>query len=864
MAAAAYFDTVQKIFIAFYQRPADPAGLKYWADRIDTANGDAAAVVSAFATSPEAVTLYGPIDATTIGTVIDKIYLALFNKAPDPAGKKFYVDGFTAGTFTAGTIALNILNGATNDDAVAIANKLQVSNSFTQQVDGRALTSPYFGTGTSFSATYKGDADAQAARDILKTVTASPSTVLSPAQVTVEIQTKIADAGDPIVGQTSGQTFTLTTGVDAITGTVGNDTISGVVTVKAGPLVDGTASTLTLADTIDGGAGTDTLKISVDNSVAAGLLPAASISNVENIYIKQLSTGNDGTYNLVNVTGEAKVIDNGSVGNTTFTNIDKATVGAQDITGAAANHTFTFKDSAFATTAALSVDVSNVGNKVTGAAQTIVVSQTAAAGAANGVSIAATGSNSIILSGAGANNIGTAAGIKTLTVTGSGSLTIGATSSLAAAAAADANNLAANLTTVDLSGNTGGVTMQVNKATVAVTGGAGADVITVGGAMTSGAKFNLGAGNDQLLAVAGGSIDANVVVDGGDGIDTVDNGLITVANGGVFKNFEKIALGSAVITDVALLTGSTISSLLINANAAATVQNVASGTTIDVTSTTGASDVTVGVKGAAASTTDKLTVNFDGAAQAATPAAANITAGNLVAAKVEAIDVVSGGAANTWNSLAVKGADGLQTMTITGAKNLNLTFAAGTNGTNPVAGQGGAVKSIDGSAATGKLDINLTNVTFDDKVGFTLKGGLGDDTITTNAFKSTLSGTGGNDKYVVTASVLGGVDATTGVVTTITDFNAGDKIAFTTLTGLTKAQTDIATAQNLTQAVDLAMKNAAVTINKAAWFNYGGDTYVAYEGDATDGISAADVLVKLTGVLDLTNATVASNTITLV
>ena len=109
MAAAAYFDTVQKIFIAFYQRPADPAGLKYWADRIDAANGDAAAVVSAFATSPEAVALYGTIDATTIGTVIDKIYLALFNKAPDAAGKKFYVDGFTAGTFTAGTIALNIL-----------------------------------------------------------------------------------------------------------------------------------------------------------------------------------------------------------------------------------------------------------------------------------------------------------------------------------------------------------------------------------------------------------------------------------------------------------------------------------------------------------------------------------------------------------------------------------------------------------------------------------------------------------------------------------------------------------------------------------------------------------------------------------
>ena len=642
----------------------------------------------------------------------------------------------------------------------------------------------------------------------------------------------------------------LTTGVDNIVGTSGNDTISGVVSATAGE------PTMTLADVIDGGAGTDTFKLISSGATA---MAGAEIKNVENFEIKDLTGGR--THSFANVTGEAQVLVVASTGNTTVTNLDKAAVGVKDITGVAATQTFTFKDTAFANSAALDVVVENAGNKVSGAQQTITVSQTGAAGAANGVNIAATGVNNIILAGTAANAIGTAAGIKAMTVTGAGSVIIDATSSLSNVVGT--GTLADNLATVNASANTGGVTMQVNKTTVKVTGGSGNDVISVGGAMTKGAEFNLGAGNDQLLKVGAGAIDANVVVDAGAGIDTIDNGLITVANGGVFKNFEKIALGSAVTTDVELLTGSTISSLLVNANAAAVVQNVASGTTIDVTSTTGASDVTVGVKGAAASTTDKLTVNFDGAAQAATPAAANIKAGNLVAAKVEAIDVVSGGAANTWNALAVKGADGLQTMTITGAKNLDLTFV-GANGTNPVAGQGGAVKSIDGSAATGKLNINLANVTYDDKVGFTLKGGLGDDTITTNASKSTLSGTGGNDKYVVTASALGGTDATTGVVTTITDFNAGDKIAVGTLTALTKTQTDIAAAQNLTQAVDLALKNASVVQNSAAWFNYGGNTYVAIEVDATDGITAGDVLVKLTGVLDLTNATVSGNEITMV
>ncbi|MDY0106850.1 MAG: DUF4214 domain-containing protein, partial [Giesbergeria sp.] len=112
MPAADHFEIVQKLYIAYYQRPADPAGLKYWADQIAANGGDTSAVVAAFANSPESLALYSAIDATNIGDVIDKIYLALFNRAPDPAGKQFYINGFNAGTFTPGAIALSVLNGA--------------------------------------------------------------------------------------------------------------------------------------------------------------------------------------------------------------------------------------------------------------------------------------------------------------------------------------------------------------------------------------------------------------------------------------------------------------------------------------------------------------------------------------------------------------------------------------------------------------------------------------------------------------------------------------------------------------------------------------------------------------------------------
>ncbi len=198
MTTATYFDVVQTLYIAYYQRPADPAGLKYWADQIQLAGGSASAVMAAFSGSPESVALYKTIDASTIGGVIDQMYLALFNRTPDAAGRQFFIDGFKAGIFSAGSIALAVLNGARGDDSAAIQNKIQVANLFTAQVDGRPLSDPEFGMGTSFQVTYIGPVDVEAARDILLSVTSNPATVLSAAQITQQIQSKIADPGDPI------------------------------------------------------------------------------------------------------------------------------------------------------------------------------------------------------------------------------------------------------------------------------------------------------------------------------------------------------------------------------------------------------------------------------------------------------------------------------------------------------------------------------------------------------------------------------------------------------------------------------------------------------------------------------------------
>jgi hypothetical protein len=59
MATQTSLDQVQELYIAYYDRPADTAGLNYWATALDTANGNLSSVINAFATSPESTALYG-------------------------------------------------------------------------------------------------------------------------------------------------------------------------------------------------------------------------------------------------------------------------------------------------------------------------------------------------------------------------------------------------------------------------------------------------------------------------------------------------------------------------------------------------------------------------------------------------------------------------------------------------------------------------------------------------------------------------------------------------------------------------------------------------------------------------------------
>jgi len=128
-----------------------------------------------------------------------------------------------------------------------------------------------------------------------------------------------------VVGQGTsapGQTFTLTTGVDNIVGTSGNDTINAYINTTTATAVQ---TTLTGSDVINGGAGTDTLNLSIEGANAAGSLPAATITNVENFFIRDLNTSGASTYNFATVAGEQQVWNDRSTQNVTFNNLGTGT-----------------------------------------------------------------------------------------------------------------------------------------------------------------------------------------------------------------------------------------------------------------------------------------------------------------------------------------------------------------------------------------------------------------------------------------------------------------------------------------------------------------------------------------------------------
>ncbi len=115
--------TVLDAYVAYCGRPADAAGLAFWAGELKRQNGNLDAIITAFGTSPEFESRFGSLSNREL---VANIYQQLFNRAPDEAGLNFYVGELDQQRRSLQSIALDVLNGAQNSDLAILNNKRSV------------------------------------------------------------------------------------------------------------------------------------------------------------------------------------------------------------------------------------------------------------------------------------------------------------------------------------------------------------------------------------------------------------------------------------------------------------------------------------------------------------------------------------------------------------------------------------------------------------------------------------------------------------------------------------------------------------------------------------------------------------------
>ena len=130
-------DDMQKAYVAYYGRPADPDGLNFWAAQLDAHGQSLVAIIDAFGNSDEFNRRYGGLSYTQLVT---KIYQQTLGRDPEQGGLDFYVGKLLLGLLTLQSITLDVLYGATTPpDSTVVANKLDVAAYYTAKVAAGCL-----------------------------------------------------------------------------------------------------------------------------------------------------------------------------------------------------------------------------------------------------------------------------------------------------------------------------------------------------------------------------------------------------------------------------------------------------------------------------------------------------------------------------------------------------------------------------------------------------------------------------------------------------------------------------------------------------------------------------------------------------
>lgn len=220
---------VQKVYLAYFGRPADPVGLIYWQSQdVDT-------MKAGFSASIEYNSLYSGMTNTER---VNQVYRNILGRDAEANGLAYWVGELNAGRQTILAIADTILNaaliGPDGVDKTTVNNRLIYSEAFTAALDTTDEISGYSGTSAAVAArnaiySVTTDNSLSTAISSLNSIVQSvvSSTSSQPSSLLPSTYTDLGLNTFTIYHGTSGDDiFTATTGYGVYLGLGGNDTFN--------------------------------------------------------------------------------------------------------------------------------------------------------------------------------------------------------------------------------------------------------------------------------------------------------------------------------------------------------------------------------------------------------------------------------------------------------------------------------------------------------------------------------------------------------------------------------------------------------------------------------------------------------------
>lgn len=194
---------VQKLYLAYFGRPADPLGLGHWM------SFNSAAAQAGFAGSAEYADLYSGM---THEQRVQQVYQNLLGRAAEPSGLAYWVAELTSGRQTISTLVSSMQANAQGTDIETINNRVNYATAFTAQLDTSAEITGYNGT---FAA--------NAARVAIAPITTAATLVTAQAALIATVADIVAQGTTATNGQETlrltGNQITATAPDNAIAGT---------------------------------------------------------------------------------------------------------------------------------------------------------------------------------------------------------------------------------------------------------------------------------------------------------------------------------------------------------------------------------------------------------------------------------------------------------------------------------------------------------------------------------------------------------------------------------------------------------------------------------------------------------------------